>query len=403
MSLTDIKIRNAKPGVKPDGTLTDKRYKLTDSKGLQLEVSPQGGKWWRFKYRIDGKEKRLSLGVYPDITLKEARERRDEFRKLVAKGIDPSDLRKAEKASQTGAESFESIAREWHTRFLNKWTEGHAQRILARLQNDVFPTLGKRKVNEITAPELLAVLRIVESRGAFETAHRINQICGQIFRYAISTGRAERDISSDLKGALTPTKVKHHSSITDLKMVGELLRAIDGYAGSDITGIALKLSALFFVRPGELRHAEWSEFSLQNQEWRIPAEKMKLRQMHIVPLSTQALTLLIELQKITGHTRYLFPSVRTISRPMSNNTVNAALRRIGYTKEEMTAHGFRSMASTILNEKGWNRDAIERQLAHAERDAVRASYNYAEYLDERRKMMQYWANLLDELRLKVSY
>ncbi|MCO4794286.1 MAG: tyrosine-type recombinase/integrase [Bacteriovoracaceae bacterium] len=403
MSLTNIKVKSAKPGIKPDGTPTDKRYKLTDGKGLYLEVAPKGGKWWRFKYRFAGKEKRLSLGVYPEISLKEARDRRDELRKQVANGLDPSYVRKAEKVSEAGLESFEHVAREWHSKFRSNWTEGHAARTLTRIEKDVFPWLGKRNITEITAPELLQVLNRVEKRGAFETAHRINQICGQIFRYAIATSRAERDLSTDLKGALTPTRVKHHASITDLNQVGELLRAIDSYTGSSITALALRLSPLLFVRPGELRQAEWLEIDLIGKEWRIPAEKMKMRELHIVPLSKQAISLLNELQPLTGKSKYLFPSIRTITRPMSNNTINASLRRLGYTKEQMTAHGFRSMASTILNEKGWNRDVIERQLAHAERDSVRAAYNYADYIEERKKMMQYWADLLDELKLDIKH
>lgn len=399
MALSDIKARNAKPCIKPDGTHTNKRYRITDEKGLYLEVAPSGGKWWRFKYRFEGKEKRLSLGVYPDISLKEARQKRDEFRKQVANGIDPSDTRKTEKITEAGLESFEYVAREWHNKFSNNWTEGHAARTLTRIENDVFPWLGKRNINEIVAPELLTVLRRVENRGALETAHRINQICGQVFRYAIATGKAERDISADLKGALPPTRVKHHASITEPKQVGELMRAINSYSGAFITAIALKLSPLLFVRPGELRQAEWSEIDFENGEWRIPAEKMKMRELHIVPLSKQVILLLNELKPLTGNGKYLFPSIRTITRPMSNNTINAALRRLGYTKEQMTAHGFRSMASTILNEQGWNRDAIERQLAHSEKDGVRAAYNYAQYLPERKKMMQAWADYLEGLAL----
>lgn len=397
MPLTDIKVRNAKSCIKPDGTTTTKSYKISDERGLYLEVAPSGGKWWRLKYRFDGKEKRLSLGVYPDVSLKQARERRDDYRRQIADGIDPSDARKAEKVTEAGLESFEYVAREWHSKFSSNWTEGHAARTLTRLDNDVFPWLGKRNINEINAPELLTVLRRVENRGALETAHRINQICGQVFRYAIATGRAERDPSGDLKGALPPTRVKHHSSITEPKQIGELMRAINSYSGSFITAIALKLSALLFVRPGELRQAEWSEIDFENNEWRIPAEKMKMRELHIVPLSKQSKALLEELQPLTGRSKYLFPSVRTNTRPMSNNTINAALRRLGYTKEQMTAHGFRSMASTILNEQGWNRDAIERQLAHSERDGVRAAYNYAQYLPERKKMMQSWADYLESL------
>ena len=397
MSLTNVKIKNAKPCIKPDGSTTTKPYRISDEKGLYLEVAPSGGKWWRLKYRISGKEKRLSLGVYPDVSLKDARDRRDELRKQIADGIDPSHTRKSEKQSLGDQNSFETIAREWHTKFSANWTEDHAARTLTRIKNDAFPWIGNKNINDITAPELLTVLRRVESRGALETAHRINQICGQIFRYAIATGRAERDPSGDLKGALPPTRTKHHASIVEPKKIGELLRAINEYSGSFITATALKLSPLLFVRPGELRQAEWSEVDLEAAEWRIPPEKMKMRALHIVPLSTQAIELLKEIQPLTGRDKYVFPSNRSVTRPMSNNTITAALRRLGYTKEEMTAHGFRSMASTILNEQGWNRDAIERQLAHSERDGVRAAYNYAQYLPERKKMMQAWADYLDGL------
>lgn len=397
MPLTDIKIRNAKPGIKPDGSTTTKPYRLSDDRGLYLEISPSGGKYWRFKYRINGKEKRLSLGVYPDVSLKLARERRDSSRKQVAEGIDPSELRKAEKITQAGLESFEFVAREWHSKHKRNWSDSHSERTITRLENDVFPWLGKENIADINPPKLLAVLRRVENRGALETAHRIHQICGQIFRYAIATGRAERDSAADLKGALPPAKPKHHASITDPKKVGELMRAIRGYSGAFITSCALNLAPLVFVRPGELRNAEWSEFDFSNAEWRIPAEKMKMKVLHIVPLSRQAMVILNELKPLTGAGKYLFPSTRTRARPISENTINAALRRLGYKKEEMTGHGFRSMASTILNEQGWNRDAIERQLAHSERNGVRAAYNYAEYLADRRKMMQSWADYLDRL------
>ena len=397
MALTDIKVKNAKGGITSEGKTTTKRYKMGDSRGLYLEVAPNGGKWWRLKYRFDGKEKRLSLGVYPDVSLKEARNRREALRQQIANGIDPAVIRKAEKEIAADTNCFETVAREWHTKFSANWTEDHSARTLTRIQNDAFPWIGKRNINEITAPELLTVLRRVENRGALETAHRINQICGQIFRYAIATGKAERDPAADLKGALPPTRTKHHASIIEPKKVGELIRAINDYSGSFITSTALKLSPLLFVRPGELRQAEWSEIDFDTNEWRIPAEKMKMRVVHIVPLSNQAINILKEIEPLTGLGKYVFPSNRTVTRPMSNNTVNASLRRLGYTKEEMTAHGFRSMASTILNEQGWNRDAIERQLAHSEKDGVRAAYNYAQYLPERTKMMQAWADYLDGL------
>jgi integrase len=398
MPLTEIKVKNAKPCLKPDGTATDKPYRLSDEKGLYLEVAPGGGKLWRLKYRIDGKEKRLAIGRYPDVSLKDARTRRDEARKQISNGVDPSAAKKAQKKAKTGQDSFEAVAREWHQKFKNNWTDSHAKRTMGRLEKDIFPWLGSLAIFEITAPQLLTALRRVEGRGALETAHRIHQICGQVFRYAIATGRAERDPSADLKGALPPTKVKHHASITEPKKIGELMRAIYSYSGSFVTASALRLAPLVFVRPHELRHAEWSEFNLDSAEWRIPAEKMKMRTMHIVPLSRQAIEILNEIKPLTGSERYLFPSNRTTDRPISENTINAALRRLGYSKEEMTGHGFRSMASTLLNEQGWNRDAIERQLAHSERDGVRAAYNYAEYLGERIKMMQSWADYLEVLR-----
>jgi integrase len=392
--LSDIKIKSLKP--------KDKLYSITDEKGLSLEVSPKGGRWWRFKYRFEGKQKRCSLGTYPEVSLKQARNKRDEYRALVASGIDPLASRKAEKLSKSGYDTFEYVAREWHSKFKLNWSESHASRILIRLENDVFPWIGKHNITHITAPELLKTLRRVESRGALETAHRIHQVCGQIFRYAVATGRAERDPAADLKGALPPAKPKHHPSVTDPVKIGELMRAIQSYSGHFVTACALKLAPLVFVRPGELRHAEWSELDLELGEWRIPAEKMKMKTLHIVPLSKQALVILNDLQPLTGGGKYLFPSIRTKERPISENTINGALRRLGYSKDQMTGHGFRSMASTILNEQGWNKDAIERQLAHSERDGVRAAYNYAEYLPERKRMMQEWADYLDDLAKGIN-
>ena len=391
MSLTDKSIRTARH--------SDKAVRLFDGGGLYLEFAPKGGKWWRLKYRFGGKEKRFSLGVYPHVTLKQARERRDEAKKLLANGIDPSVQRKASNAAVTerAANSFEAIAREWFASFSRKWVKGHSDKVLRRLEHNVFPYLGARPIAEITTPELLVVLRKVEGRGAIETAHRTKQNCSQVFRYAVATGRAERDPTVELRGALTPVRERHHPTITDPKAIGALLRAIVGYDGSLVTRCALRLAPLTFVRPGELRRAEWPEFDFDKAEWRIPAERMKMREQHIVPLSTQAVAVLIELQPLTGRNRYVFPGARTNGRPMSENTVNAALRRLGYASDQMTGHGFRSMASTLLNEQGWHRDAIERQLAHAERDNVRAAYNYAEHLPERRRMMQAWADCLDTL------
>lgn len=391
MPLTNTEIKNTKPDPKPK--------RLFDGGGLYLEVAPAGGKWWRLKYRFGGKERRLSLGVYPDVSLAQARERRDEARRLLAEGTDPSTVRKASKAEQQAqAETFELVARQWHEKFTPSWTPGHAARILTSLSQDAFPWLGHRPIREILPPEVLSVARRVESRGAIETAHRLVGNVGMVFRYAVASGLADSDPTRDLRGALSPTNEKHHASLTDPKAVADLLRTIETYSGSLVTRCALRFAPLVFVRPGELRHAEWSEINIDTAEWRIPAAKMKMRVQHIVPLSRQALAVLEELRPLTGSGRFVFPSERTSERPMSENTVTAALRRLGYTKEEMTGHGFRSMASTLLNELGWNRDAIERQLAHAERNNVRAAYNFAEFLPERRKMMQAWADNLDALR-----
>ena len=392
MALTDKAIRAAKHG--------DKAVRIFDGGGLYIELAPNGGKWWRLKYRHAGKEKRLSLGVYPHVALKQARERRDDAKRMLANGIDPSEQRKATKAAVTerAANSFEAVAREWFASFSKKWVKGHSDKILRRLEHNVFPYIGGRPIADVTSKEMLALLRKVEDRGAIETAHRTKQNCSQVFRYAVATGRADRDPTVELRGALSAAKERHHPSITEPKAIGGLLRAIDGHDGSLVTKCALRLAALTFVRPGELRRAEWAELNLDKAEWRIPAERMKMREQHIVPLSAQAVAVLKELHPLTGRGGYVFPGARTNGRPMSENTVNAALRRLGYSKDQMTGHGFRSMASTHLNEQGWNRDAIERQLAHAERDDVRAAYNFAEHLPERRKMMQAWGNYLDGLR-----
>lgn len=391
MALTELKIKSEKPRVKA--------FKLSDGEGLYLLVNPNGSRYWRLKYRIDGKEKLLALGVYDEVSLSDARIRRNEARNLLAKGIDPGLLKQQKKQSKKIAakNSFEAIAREWHAKFLPKWTTKHGSRIIRQLENDIFPWIGKQIISDISAPALLKTLQRIETRGAIETAHRAHQTCGQIFRYAIATGRAERDPSADLRGALPPAKKKHHATLTEPKAIGDLLRAINDYQGHFVTKCALRLAPLLFVRPGELRHAEWSEFNFEVAEWRIPADKMKMGATHIVPLSTQAMSILKELQPLTGDGKYVFPCIRAPKRPMSENTVNAGLRRLGYTKEEMTGHGFRSMASTLLNEQGWNRDAVERQLAHAERNNIRAAYNYAEYMPVRRKMMQHWADYLDAL------
>jgi integrase len=391
MPLTDTAIRSAKPKAKT--------YKLADGGGMYLEVAPAGGKWWRLKYRIGGKEKRLSLGVYPDVTLAFARERRDEARKLIADGVDPSENRKAQKAAQaeSAANSFETVAREWFAKFGPGWVPGHGDKIIRRLARDIFPWIGKRPITEVTAPELLKVLRRIEERGSIETAHRALQNCGQILRYAIATGRAERDISSDLRGALSPIRGKHHAAITEPKELAPLLRAIHGYEGSLVTRTALQLAPLLFVRPGELRSAEWAHINLDTAEWRYTVTKTKTE--HIVPLSRQAVALLRELQPLTGSGRYVFPSTRSDKRPMSDVTLLAALRRLGFSKEQATVHGFRATARTILDEVlGFRPDLMEHQLAHAVRDANGRAYNRTAHLDARKDMMQRWSDYLDNLR-----
>lgn len=393
MTLTDTACRNAKVKDK------SKQIKLFDERGLFLLCTPSGGKLWRFKYRFDGKEKLLSLGTYPDVSLADARERREAARKLLAQGVDPGATRKQVQAKAAeDALTFEVVAREWYEKKRPFWTPGTAERILRRLVKDLLPPLGGTPVKKVTPRNILDAVRLIEQRGCKETARRALQDCGAIFRYAFANTMIEMDPMPATRGAIVSAPVVHHASVTDPKAVGGLMRALWGYEGSPVTAAALKLAALTFVRPGELRHAEWSEFDMDAAEWRIAALKMKMRTPHIVPLSRQALDVLKLLRVITGIGGYLFPSERTIERPMSENTVNAALRRLGYSKEEMTGHGFRSMASTLLNEQGWNRDAIERQLAHAERNGVRAAYNYAEFLPERRKMMQAWADYLDALR-----
>ncbi|WP_246237674.1 tyrosine-type recombinase/integrase [Caldichromatium japonicum] len=368
MPLTDTAIRRAKPQAKA--------VKLFDGGGLYLEVNPAGGKWWRWKYRFGGKEKRLSLGVYPDVSLKAAREKRDVARQQLAAGIDPGQARRAEKVAQAGAESFEAIAREWHAKFSPGWVASHGDRILKRLEKDLFPWIGKRPIAEIKAPELLAVLRRIESRGALETAHRAMQNCGQVFRYAVATGRAERDPTGDLRGALPSPKAKHHASITEPKRIGELLRAINAYEGFFATKCALRLAPLVFVRPGELRKAQWCEFDLDKGEWRIPAERMKMREQHIVPLSRQAVAILRELEPLTNRAIpskpdspcYVFPGGRSRERPMSENAILAALRRMGYAKDEMTSqHGLYPSARTGLEPSGHRAAARARRAQCRER------------------------------------
>lgn len=410
----DTTIKAIKPG--------DPRKRLNDGDGLFLLLFVKGGSHgWRLSYGINGLRKLLSLGTYPDTGLALARKKADEARRLISEGIDPSDVRKAAKAEAQErqdaqrradkglppADSFEAIAREWlGTVHGAKVTDGHSERTRIRLEQDVFPWIGRRPVGEIKAPELLTCLRRVEARGAIETAHRIKQACGQVFRYAIATGRCERDPAADLREALTPIQSRHHAAITEPRRVGELLRAIDAYHGHPITRAALALGALLFQRPGELRHAEWAEMDLDAGMWTIPSGRMKrtkqakaLGSPHLVPLSTQAVAILRELEPLTGAGRFVFPSLRSKDRPMSDAAVLAAMRRMGFPKDEMTGHGWRATARTMMAERlGIDEAVIEAQLAHSVRDSLGRAYNRTEFIQQRQAMMQTWADYLDKLR-----
>lgn len=381
----------------------DKVQKHSDGGGLFLYITPTGKKSWRLAYRFAGKQKLLVIGPYPAISLKEARERREAAKKLLVDNIDPSTAKQAAKAAAASAarDSFEVVAREWVERNAAKWSEVYRLNILDRLERDIFGTLGKRPIKTITAPELLSVLRKVESRGAVETAHRGLSDCGRIFRYAIATGRAERDVAADLRGALARAPETHFATMTDPADIGKILRDFDSYNGLVPVRYVLKLIPYFFVRSGELRNAEWSEFDMDKAEWRIPAERMKMRQIHIVPIAHQPMTLLRELQTFSGDGRYLFPGKGKRAPTVDGKSLIWSLRKMGYAKEDMSIHGFRAIASTYLNEQGFNRDWIERQLAHSERNSIRAAYNYAEYLPERRKMMQHYADYLTDLKNKT--
>ncbi len=391
MPLSDLQIKSAKPAVKPQ--------RMFDGGGLYLEVSPSGGKLWRMKYRIDGKEKRLSLGTYPEIGLKAARSSRDKARTLLAQGIDPSAQKKAQKAAKAdrNANSFEVVAREWFDKFKPTRSEGHTSKIIARLERDIFPWIGGKPISTVTAPDVLSVLRRIESRGAIETAHRAKGDISQIMRYAIATGRAERDPCPDLKGALAPSVPKHFAAILDPKEVGAFLRTMDNYTGTLTVRVALKLAPLLFCRPGELRQMKWSEINLDQAEWRYLASKTKTK--HLVPLAHQAVEALRELNPLTGRHEYVFTG-HDPKRPMSGNTINAALRRMGFdTQNEITGHGFRAMARTILAEQLHVKpEVIEHQLAHKVADPLGGAYNRTTFLRERKEMMQQWADYLDKLR-----
>lgn len=387
--LTDAAVKNAKP--------KDKVYRIADSHGLCLEVKPSGHKHWRFRYRFQGKANMLGLGEYPLIPLAKARKMRDEAREMLRDGKDPSKEKQALKREQARQGlTFKDVAEEWTGK--QAWAANTHKRNTDVLTRYIYPEIGTLPVNDLEPPLLLAALRKMEARGIHESTKRAYQLAGSILAYGVASGYCTRNPAADLKGALAPPQVTHYASITDPREVGPLLRAIDGFSGQFITKCALRFAPLVFVRPGELRHAEWSEIDFDSAEWRIPAEKMKKRRPHIVPLSRQALAILHELHSLTGEGKYLFPSLRTASRPISENTINAALRRMGFEKTEMTGHGFRSMASTILHEQGWPSDVVERQLAHVEGNSVKAAYNYAEHLPERRRMMQSWADYLDGLK-----
>lgn len=392
MALTDIQIKNLKYPGKP--------MKVADGGGLYLYLSESGKKLWRITYYFERRQRVLSLGEYPVITLQRAREKRMEVKQLLAEGIDPGALKKAAKEEQISEvkDMFRSIALEWFEARTTDFTEKHRGTVMYRLEKYIFPVIGKEHIARMEPQDILKVVLPIEKKGQNETARRLLQIIGQIYRYAVITGRAKRNPVTDLHGAIRPRSVTHRAAITEPKKVAQLLRNIDDYEGYFPIVCALKLAPLVFVRPTELRAAEWTEFDFETNEWRIPATRMKMKQMHIVPLSKQAVKILKELQEFSGSEKLLFPSIRTATRPLADATVLNAIRRMGYDKNEMCTHGFRSLASTLLNELGYNRDWIERQLAHGERNDVRAAYNYAEYLPQRTKMMQEWADFLDKLK-----
>ncbi|MEQ9462311.1 MAG: integrase arm-type DNA-binding domain-containing protein [Haliea sp.] len=390
--LTAATVKNAKPG--------PKSRKLTDGGGLYLLVDTKGSKFWRYDYRFAGKRKTLAVGVFPDISLKEAREAHYEAKKQIQKGIDPGQVRKVERQTRNlaASDSFEAIGREWFNQIMDDKSESYRVRTGRILEKDLYPYVGNRPIAEISAPELLATLRRIESRGAVDIAHRARQTAGQVFRYAIITGRAERDPTADLKGALKSKKKKHHAAITEPADVGRLLVAIDNFQGTAVVKAALQLSALLFQRPGEIRAMEWGEINWDAKRWELPAEKMKMGLPHMVPLSRQAVDILLDLQRLTGRGRFVFPSARGASRHICENAVRVALRAMGYTNEQMTAHGFRAMARTLLDEVlGFRPDWIEHQLAHAVKDPNGRAYNRTSHLEGRKEMLQGWADYLDDL------
>jgi integrase len=391
MPLSEVTLKSLKP--------KDKAYKKPDSEGLYILVNTKGGMYWRLKYRFQGKENALPLGVYPKVSLKQARVKKRKAKALLEQGIDPAVQKKLDKIQNSNDNSFKQVANEWHTKKCTGQAKHTISNRAAILEKHLFPHIGTRPINEITAPELLAPLRRLESQDKVSTAHRARGIMSNVFRFAIATGRAERDPAADLQGALTPEITAHHPSITDPKKLGQLLRDIDGYTGTLPVKCALQLAPLLFVRPVELRKAEWPEFDLEASQWIIPADKTKMRREHLVPLSQQAVNILSELQKLTGNMQYVFS---TTGKPMSNATVNNALKRMGYEHDRVTGHGFRTTASTILHEQGYLSDAIERQLAHVEHNEVKRTYNKALHIKERVKIMQAWSDFLYGLKADKS-
>ncbi len=391
MPLTDTALRAAKP--------TEKTQKSFDGNGLYLIITPKGAKSWRLKYRFQGKEKLISLGPYPLVSLKEARERSLVARKTLEGGIDPSAERK--QAKNKTQNTFELVAREWHEMQSTKWTKTTATAVMQRMKRNFFPFIGAKPIDEVTAPEILALLRKVEARGTISSAHDLKHACSGVMRYAIATGRAERDPTADLRGALTPNRKKHRPALTAPEAVGNLMHAIYNYQGSLVVRSALQLLAFTFCRSTEIRNAEWKEFDFEDKLWRIPAERMKMKRDHLVPLSKQAIAVLEKLRMYSGKGQYVFPCYRSETVSFGKTALQRAIRVMGFERDEMCPHGFRSMASTLLNEQGYNADWIERQLAHVSNNQVRAAYNRAEYLPERRKMLQEWADYLDKLRKKA--
>lgn len=394
MALTELKIKSSKPDTKA--------YKLADEKGMYLLIQPSGGKLWRLDYRFDGKRKTLALGGYPDVTLAEARDRRDQARKLLAGGSDPGAVKKAQKAGrkEQALNSFEVTARRWHQKNTGKWSESYADKTIRMLERDVFPWIGSKPVVDLEAPEFLSVARRVEKRGHIDTAHRAIQLCGQVMRFAVAEGLVRRDPTGDLRGALVPVESNHMPSVTEPARVGQILQMFEAFTGSFQVQCALKLAPMVFTRPGELRRAKWSDINLDEAMWSIPAEVMKMREPHLVPLSSQAVEILKDLLPFSGHLEYVFPGGRDPKRPMSDAAVNAAMRRLGIdTQNELTGHGFRAMARTILHERlGYEPDVIEQQLAHKTPGPLGAAYARAKFIDKRIKMMQAWADYLDKLR-----